>query len=149
MCQQRKFCQNLFHITSFLRYKAISKYTAFKLVGKETPVEESISLKIPEHCSTNPTCNSRSIQIVVQTEFCINGNSVQHCILFEENGNYTGKILNRDTNFMFPIKYNKNTIDGIIYVIETFRICKGVKQNVENPQENNPNHEKWTCLLMD
>jgi hypothetical protein len=61
----------------------------------------------------------------------------------------TVKILNRDTNFMFPIKYNQNTIDGIIYVIETFRICKGVKQNVENPQENNPNHEKWTCLLMD
>jgi hypothetical protein len=61
----------------------------------------------------------------------------------------TVKILNRDTNFMFYIKYNKNNIDGIIYVIETIRISKGVKQNVENPQENNPNHEKWTCLLMD
>jgi len=39
----------------------------------------------------------------------------------------TVKILNRDINFMFPIKYNQNTIDGIIYVLKTFRICKGVK----------------------
>ena len=142
-----KLIQKIFHITSFLRYKGISKYTAFKLVEKETPVEESVSLKIPEHCSTNPTCNSSNIQIVVQTEFCINGNSVQHCILFKENGNCTVKILNRDTKFMFPIKYNQNTIDGIIYVIETFGICKRVKQNVENPQEDNPNHEKWTSLI--
>lgn len=57
------------------------------------------------------------------------------------------KILNSDINFMFPIKYNQNTIDGIIYVLETFRICKGVKQNVENPQENSPNHAKWTSLI--
>jgi hypothetical protein len=35
---------------------------------------------------------------------------------------------------MFPIKYNQNTIDGIIYVLETFRICKGLKLNVENPR---------------
>lgn len=122
-----KLIQKLFNITSFLRYKGKSKYTAFKLVKKETPVDESVSLKIPEHCST--TCNSSSIQIVVQTEFCINGNSVQHCILFKENGNCTVKILNRDINFMFPIKYNQNTIDGIRYVLETFRICKGVKRN--------------------
>jgi hypothetical protein len=81
-----KLIQKIFNITSFLRYKGKSKYTAFKLVEKETPaVEESVSLKIPEHCST--TCNSSSIQIVVQTEFSINGNSVQHCILFKENGN--------------------------------------------------------------
>ena len=48
---------------------------------------------------------------------------------------------------MFPIKYNQNTIDGIIYVLETFRICKGLKLNVENPQENSPNHEKWTSVI--
>jgi hypothetical protein len=140
-----KLIQKIFNITSFLRYKGKSKYTAFKLVEKETPVEESVSLKIPEYCSI--TCTSSSIQIVVQTEFCINGNSVQHCILFKENGNCTVKILNRDINFMFPIKYNQNTIDGIIYVLETFRICKGLKINVENPQENSPNHEKWTSVI--
>jgi hypothetical protein len=48
---------------------------------------------------------------------------------------------------MLPIKYNQNTIDGIIYVLETFRICKGLKLNVENPQENSPNHEKWTSVI--
>jgi len=68
-----KLIQTIFHITSFLRYTGKSKYTAFKLVEKETPVEEIVSLKIPEHCSMNTTCNSSSIQIVVQTEFCING----------------------------------------------------------------------------
>ena len=54
-----KLIQKIFHITSFLRYKGKSKYTAFKLVEKETPVEESVSLKIPEHCST--TCNTNRI----------------------------------------------------------------------------------------
>lgn len=134
-----KLIQSLFNTERCLVFCGGDQFTAYFGLSPRVPAGDANTIAIPEHCSA--TVNEKE-ELVVSCcrEYQVNGKYLQISTTFGREGTVVSfRQVSHSLNY--ALEPTQNNIDGMIYIMERLRICKGfVASEIET---NESVFEEW------
>lgn len=138
-----KLIPNLFNLHSTILYIKNQKYTVYNnLISRQTSVSENNKIFVPAHC-VYKILPSYETEIICRREYIVNGKQLTCSVVF---GVETTSINVRGEriSLTFPIKLTQHNVNGIVFLLENLKFCKGIEVDEENAKDIT---EKWSTIL--